>query len=68
MRGRVMALYSIGFLGSTPIGAPLIGLICGATTPRVGFLVGGVAVVIGAVILGGAARRGGSGLPEVAPV
>ena len=26
MRGRVMALYSIVFLGSTPIGAPLVGL------------------------------------------
>ena len=25
MRGRVMALYSIVFLGSTPIGAPLVG-------------------------------------------
>ena len=26
MRGRVMALYSVVFLGSTPIGAPLVGL------------------------------------------
>ena len=25
MRGRVMALYAIAFLGSTPIGAPLVG-------------------------------------------
>ena len=25
MRGRVMALYSVVFLGSTPIGAPLVG-------------------------------------------
>ena len=25
LRGRVMALYSVVFLGSTPIGAPLVG-------------------------------------------
>src|SRR3712207_2770563 len=25
MRGRVMALYSVVFLGSTPVGAPLVG-------------------------------------------
>ena len=29
MRGRVMALWAIVFLGSTPIGAPLIGLLAG---------------------------------------
>ena len=27
MRGRVMALFAIAFLGSTPIGAPLMGWI-----------------------------------------
>ena len=68
MRGRVMALFSIGFLGSTPIGAPLVGLICGASTPRVGFVVGGCAVVLGALLLWISARGTGSGVPEVAPV
>ena len=29
MRGRVMALYSVVFLGSTPIGAPLVGWLAG---------------------------------------
>ena len=29
MRGRVMALWAMVFLGSTPIGAPLIGLLAG---------------------------------------
>ena len=40
MRGRVMSLYAIAFLGTTPIGAPLVGLIVSWSTPRVGILVG----------------------------
>ena len=34
MRGRVMALYSIVFLGSTPIGGPLAGWLAEAYDPR----------------------------------
>ena len=34
MRGRVMALYSIVFLGSTPIGGPLSGWLSEAVDPR----------------------------------
>ena len=40
MRGRVMSLYAIAFLGTTPIGAPLVGAIVSATNPRVGITVG----------------------------
>ena len=40
MRGRVMSLYATAFLGTTPIGAPIMGLIIGASNPRVGILVG----------------------------
>lgn len=48
MRGRVMSLYAIAFLGTTPIGAPLIGVIVAATNPRVGMDVGsGVAILTG---------------------
>ena len=36
MRGRVMSLYSIVFMGSTPIGAPLVGWLAQATSPRAG--------------------------------
>src|SRR6202012_1113940 len=43
MRGRVMALYAIAFLGSTPIGAPLMGWIADVTNPRVAIMVGGLA-------------------------
>jgi MFS family permease len=48
MRGRVMSLYAIAFLGTTPIGAPLIGAIVALSNPRVGIQVGsGVALVTG---------------------
>jgi MFS family permease len=38
MRGRVMALYSVVFLGSTPIGAPLAGWLAQSYDPRVALL------------------------------
>jgi hypothetical protein len=40
-----MALYAIAFLGSTPIGAPLMGWVADVTNPRVAILVGGVATL-----------------------
>jgi MFS family permease len=43
MRGRVMALYSVVFLGSTPIGAPLVGWLSQAYDPRVALLLAGIA-------------------------
>ncbi|HWS45333.1 MAG TPA: MFS transporter [Acidimicrobiia bacterium] len=46
MRGRVMAIYGIAFLGSTPVGAPIIGWVCAQWGPRVGFAVGGVATLL----------------------
>jgi MFS family permease len=42
MRGRVMALYSVVFLGSTPIGAPLTGWLAETYDPRVALLLAGV--------------------------
>jgi MFS family permease len=45
MRGRVMALYAIAFLGSTPIGGPTIGWISQHYGPRVGFAIGGIAAI-----------------------
>lgn len=42
MRGRVMALYSVVFLGSTPIGAPLTGWLAQTYDPRVALLLAGV--------------------------
>jgi MFS family permease len=51
MRGRVMALYAIAFLGSTPIGAPLLGFISDTSNPRVALIVGGVATVAASIPL-----------------
>ncbi len=42
MRGRVMSLYTIAFLGTTPFGAPLVGVLIGATNPRIGILLGAI--------------------------
>ncbi len=41
MRGRVMALYSVVFLGSTPIGGPLTGWLAQTYDPRVALLLAG---------------------------
>jgi MFS family permease len=38
MRGRVMALYSVVFLGSTPIGGPLAGWLSETYDPRLALL------------------------------
>jgi MFS family permease len=43
MRGRVMALYSIVFLGSTPIGGPITGLLSESIDPRAGLVLAGAA-------------------------
>ncbi|MHB8438494.1 MAG: MFS transporter [Acidimicrobiales bacterium] len=45
LRGRVMALYAIAFLGTTPIGGPLMGWISQAASPRAALAVGGVSTV-----------------------
>ena len=48
MRGRVMALYSMVFLGSTPVGGPLSGWLAEAWSPRAALVVGGAAALIAA--------------------
>ena len=45
MRGRVMALYFVLFLGSTPIGAPIVGWVAEVMSPRASFALGGVATL-----------------------
>jgi len=50
MRGRVMALWFIAFLGTTPIGGPLIGFIADHTNPRIGLVIGGVATILASVL------------------
>ncbi len=51
MRGRVMSLHATAFLGSTPIGAPIVGLVIEATNPRVGIFLGAAVTLATAVTL-----------------
>lgn len=50
MRGRVMSLWSIAFLGTTPIGGPLVGYIADHSNPRIGLAVGGLSALVAAAI------------------
>ena len=51
MRGRVMALYFVLFLGSTPIGAPIVGWVAETFDPRAALALGGIAT-LGACLYG----------------
>jgi MFS family permease len=49
MRGRVMALYSVVFLGSTPIGGPIAGWLAEVAGPRAGLVLAGAAALVAAL-------------------
>lgn len=57
MRGRVMALHGLVFLGSTPLGAPLVGWASQVWGPRYGLAIGGIASVVAAIGAAGAVFR-----------
>jgi MFS family permease len=61
MRGRVMALWAVGFMGSTPIGGPLIGWIVEVAGARIGIAVGAASCFAAAGIGLLAMRRKGIG-------
>jgi len=50
LRGRVMALYSIVFVGSTPVGGPIAGWLAEVAGPRSGLVLGGVAALGAALV------------------
>jgi MFS family permease len=50
MRGRVMALWAVAFMGSTPVGGPLIGWVVALAGARIGLGVGGVSCFVAAAI------------------
>ena len=56
LRGRVMGLYMLAFIGGTPLGAPLIGALTSHFGARVGMTVCGAVPVLAAVVVA-AARR-----------
>lgn len=69
MRGRVLALFSVVFLGSTPIGGPIMGAIAEAAGTRVALAVGGAAsLAAGLVAMAYRAGRGGLAGWRRAPV
>jgi len=57
MRGRVMSLWAVAFLGSTPIGGPIIGWIGQYASPRWGLATGGFAAFAGAAFGAWALRK-----------
>ena len=68
MRGRVMALYGIVFLGTTPLGAPVAGWIGEHLGPRVAFAGGGlVALATGLIGLWVLSRRATAERLELEP-
>ncbi len=46
VRGRVMSIYVLVFLGGTPLGAPLIGVLASVLGPRSSLLIGGGVCVL----------------------
>nr|WP_267905299.1 MFS transporter [Streptomyces marianii] len=61
-RGRVAALWSVAFLGSAPVGGPIIGVVSHHLGPRVGLALGAGAC-LAAAVLGLAALPG---IPQAA--
>lgn len=51
MRGRLLALTAVAFLGSTPIGGPITGLIADNISPEWSLAYGGVVTLISAAIV-----------------
>ncbi len=60
MRGRVMALYMLVFLGGNPIGGPMTGWLAAEFGGRSPFVIGGIVAAVCAAVCGIVlARRGG---------
>jgi predicted MFS family arabinose efflux permease len=59
VRGRVMALYSIVFLGSTPLGGPVVGWACQEWGARSGFVIAGVSAAGAAAVMLATSRGSG---------
>ncbi|MEV6050281.1 MFS transporter [Streptomyces sp. NPDC052107] len=52
MRGRVMSLFMMVFMGGTPLGAPVVGWITDTYGARVGFALGGLVSAVAAAGIG----------------
>jgi MFS family permease len=65
MRGRVMSLWAVAFLGSTPIGGPIAGVVSQHLGGRAGLALGAVACLVAAGLGALVARRQRSRRAEV---
>ena len=50
MRGRVMALWAVAFLGTTPIGGPIVGFIAQSWGARWAIAIGAVSAILAGVL------------------
>jgi MFS family permease len=57
MRGRVMGLYMLVFLGGTPIGSPLAGWVAQAYGARMSLIAGGLIALVATVVIGSVLAR-----------
>jgi MFS family permease len=57
LRGRVMGLYMLAFIGGTPIGAPIIGTLTNEFGARAGMAVCGAVPALAAVVMAAATAR-----------
>jgi MFS family permease len=57
MRGRVMALWAVAFLGSTPIGGPIAGYVSATLGARAALVMGAASCFVAAAIGLGVVRR-----------
>lgn len=62
LRGRVLALQAMVFLGSTPIGGPIVGWVSDVLGPRAGIALGGLACLGAAAWAAHAFRRPDAGV------
>jgi MFS family permease len=51
MQGRVIALHSVVFLGSTPLGGPITGWVCEVWGARAGLLLAGISAGLAALVV-----------------
>jgi len=58
LRGRVMGLYLLVFIGGTPIGAPVIGALTNQFGARAGMIICGGVPALTAVVVAGLVSRG----------
>ncbi|MFG2006494.1 MFS transporter [Spirillospora sp. NPDC048911] len=66
MRGRVMGLYMLVFMGTNPLGAPMVGWMAQAFGPRMTIVAGGVIATLTALAVAALAAPGGTAARSVA--